>query len=169
MDIKDVVGYEGIYKVTFCGDIFKGDKLMKQQKTKLGYSRVCFRTNGRSKCWLVHRIVAEAFIQNPNNKPQVNHINGIRDDNRVGNLEWVDNRENALHGMYELGHQVFSVSATNIKTGEVLHFRSLMEAERNGFRHCSISGCLKGRLKTHAGYTWEKTNGNTRALKREVV
>ena len=80
-------------------------KIMSQFDNMSGYKFVHFRENGKSYRPYVHRLVAEAFIPNPENKPQVNHKNGVRDDNRLENLEWVTVQENN-HDMYARGYVV---------------------------------------------------------------
>lgn len=98
---KDIQGYEGRYKISNLGNVYTylRDKNMTPKKCRKGYLRVGLRDDqGVRKSHGVHRLVAQAFIPNPENKPQVNHIDEIKVNNIVDNLEWVTNRENAIHG-----------------------------------------------------------------------
>jgi len=78
--------------------------LRKQQKQKTGYLYIGLSKNNKIYTKLVHRLVAKAFIENSNNKPDINHINGIKTDNRVQNLEWATRTENQIHA-YKIGLQ----------------------------------------------------------------
>lgn len=84
----------------------------KVRKTPLnhkGYPTVCIKRDDRNRCGIaVHRMVAEVFIPNPNNLPQVNHKNGIKTDNRVENLEWITNTDNMRHAFQVLGRKALS-------------------------------------------------------------
>ena len=95
---KDVVGYEGLYKVSNKGNVYsiRSKMNLKQDKPK-GYRRVKLYSKGNTKRIKVHQLVAKTFIPNPMSKKCVNHINGIKHDNRVENLEWVTDLENRKH------------------------------------------------------------------------
>ena len=85
------------YQISNLGRVWskKSNRYLKPQKDNCGYLRIqLYMGNGKVRTEKVHRLVAIAFIDNPNNLPEVNHINHIRDDNRVENLEWVDHKEN---------------------------------------------------------------------------
>lgn len=105
---------------------------------------------------LVHRMVAETWIDNPNQYKEVNHINGDKDDNRVGNLEWVTHSQN-IHHAYRTGLNKGRHKGTPIRiveTGET--FESQREcARRIGGDQANIARCLAGRQSTHRGYHFE--------------
>jgi len=100
--IVDIQGYEGLYKVSSLGYIVRIKSDGRQKKisdvvSHYGYLICHLCKGGVAKKVILHRIVAMTFIPNPENKPQVNHINGIKTDNRVCNLEWATRSENMLH------------------------------------------------------------------------
>jgi hypothetical protein len=103
---KNIIGYNGDYTITDKGKVFslKYNKRieMKQSPDLLGYMRLRLTKNNVGTTKKVHRLVAEAFIENPNNKQTVNHKNGIKNDNRIENLEWATISENNQHA-YDTG------------------------------------------------------------------
>lgn len=114
---KDVEGYTGKYRVSNYGRVMScnrkshhgndlQDKLLKQVKTDLGYVIVGLYKEGVRKGRSVHRLVASMFIENPNKLPEVNHINGIKTDNRIENLEWCTRSENLKH-CYKMGLRTY--------------------------------------------------------------
>ena len=98
---KLIEGFDGIYSVSNYGEVRnnKTGKLMKPRKNETGYLRINLTKNGKPKCMRVHRLVAQAFIPNPENKIQVNHIDFNRENNCVSNLEWVTNQENTQYSV----------------------------------------------------------------------
>jgi hypothetical protein len=108
---KGVVGYEGFYQVSNLGNVkrvgsFRGvnkaylnDYYLKPKDNGKGYLRIKLTVNNKSKRVMLHRIIAEAFINNPKNKKVINHINCDKKDNRIENLEWCSQSENVLHSV----------------------------------------------------------------------
>ena len=98
---KDIKGYEGMYQASNLGQIkslkLKKEKILKQCKNEHGYLVVNLCKNGKWKTCRVHRLIADTFIPNPENKPCVNHINGQKDDNNIKNLEFCTYSENMFH------------------------------------------------------------------------
>lgn len=99
---KDVMGYEGLYRISSKGRIFSITKqIIKslQINKKDGYTRVTLSKNSKHRSYPVHRLVAQAFLENPENKPTVNHIDGNKNNNFLENLEWATHREQVLHAI----------------------------------------------------------------------
>jgi hypothetical protein len=135
----------------------RADRFAKLSKHSIGYTLVSIDNKGE---W-VHRIIAKCFIPNPENKPEVNHINGIKQDNRVENLEWSTSLENKLHSRNILCNKSFTkkktaIIATNIVTGKTYKFPSQYKCHKIlNFSLQSIHQCLKGIQHAHKGYTFE--------------
>ena len=111
---KDVVGYEGVYQVSNFGRVkrigkyrnqtteWESNKILKPGKKNNGYLFCQLSMNNETTPKMVHRLVAEAFIPNVDNKATVNHIDGNKENNRVENLEWATYRENSMHSLHVL-------------------------------------------------------------------
>lgn len=164
---KDVVGYEGIYKISTLGRIKNSkNKIIKQYKNHKGYLITQLSKCKDKKTFIVHRLVAGTFIPNPENKPQVNHINCNKEDNRVVNLEWVTNNENKLHakenglckaikgGQNPLAKKInqYDLDGNLIKKWDCINDVVRCFDLKTGANICE---CCKGNLKTAYGYIWK--------------
>ena len=158
---RDVVGFEGFYKVSNKGNIYSverkdsmgrkwGGRILRSGYTRGGYLKVDLYRNGIRKASRVHRLVAEAFIPNPNGYPQVNHRDEDKVNNNVENLEWCTSKYNNIHGTRierVVKIQSKKVRAVNIKTGEVIRFKSTAEAGRKGYNQATVSASCRGAYK----------------------
>lgn len=153
---KKIDGFEN-YEVSSYGNVKslqpnKNEKILKFRYTKYGYVRVML--SGKKEV-LVHRLVANAFIENIENKSQVNHINCIKNDNRIENLEWCTQSENMKHSLDNNRNKKHK-EIFRYKNNEIKLYHSIKEASiDNCVSRASISQCLKGKSKTSNGYNWK--------------
>lgn len=167
---RDIEGYEGLYQVSDLGRVKRGTsgRILKGYKITGDYLGVKLCKNNIKSTQKIHRLVAQAFIPNPENKPQVNHIDEDKTNNVVSNLEWMTATENNNYGTRnERAAKTISklksipIIATNIKTGEFQEFNSTKECARQlGLHTSNITAVLKGRLKQTGGYTFKYKGGN---------
>ena len=175
MEIK---GYEDKYQISSFGRVkslermvvsgrggFRRIKgcLMKLKLDKDGYETVALRDySQKQKTLKVHRLVAESFIPNPKNKPQVNHVDEVKSNNVISNLEWCTCRENVNHGTMLIrrakrrinGSGSKKVKQIDLAGNLIKEWPSVSEAGRHGYTKSQISDCCLGRGKTHKGYKW---------------
>ena len=142
---KDVPNYEGLYQISNFGRLksVKKDIILtcKIRGNKYNSTQLYKKDNGKQ--FLLHRIVAQTFIPNPNNLPQVNHINGIKTDNRVENLEWVSASENINHA-YKLG-KIAGQSKIVLNTNNGIFYESAKKAaESININYCTLRAMLNG-------------------------
>ena len=163
---KWVTGYEDFYLISNYGFVTSlnsqdgKERILKHHLDKYGYPRTILCVNDIRKGFTVHRLVAKAFIPNPLDLPQVNHINGIKTDNRVKNLEWCDNAYNREHAISTgLWNSVGELNkSSTLKEVDVLEIRRLKEetkissyvlAERYNVNYSCIHKILKRETWKH--------------------
>ena len=180
--VYDNVVYEGLYQVSNLGRIMSLNYrntgkpgLMNPAEDTSGYLQVGLRKNGETNLCLVHRLVAQTFIPNPENLPEVNHKDEDKTNNFVflnedgsvdkekSNLEWKNHRDNCNHGTR---NERIGKTSTNGKqskkvlqlslSGELIReWPSIHECGRNGFDFRNVSACCLGKRKTAYGFRWE--------------
>ena len=175
---KPVVGYEGLYMVSNCGRVKSFDRwvkgrngsvrfikgrILKPTTNLYGYLFVKLCKDGKVKPFTVHRLVAEAFLPNPDNLPCVNHKDENKQNNNVSNLEWCSAQYNNTYGTRI---ERVAEKTTNGKlskpvlqytlNGEfVREWESIAECDRNGYNQGNVYACCQGKQKTHKGYIWK--------------
>ena len=154
---KDIEGYEGLYQVSNLGRVkrmrfinkntnIEKERIKSQKIRKDGYLEVALYKNGKGKYIQVHRLVAKSFIPNPKKLPQVNHIDGIKTNNIVENLEWVSISDNAIHSSRVLRNNVRKINQYDLKGRYLATYSSITIAgEINNIRESSIANVLAGR------------------------
>lgn len=170
-EVQDTNGKILVSNMGRVRSLLRDDRILKSQSDKKGYQRISVTINSEKRTYKVHRLVAMAFVENPDGKTQVNHIDGNKKNNCASNLEWCSGKENCHHAIANgLWKNVFlsskkenerrkkAVIATNISTGERVLFGSVAEAEVYiGSRH--VSDVLKGKRTKAKGYTFEYAEG----------
>lgn len=183
---KPIKEYEGRYEASNLGRVrslyfingktkFPREKILKFGHNKQGYPFVCVSTNGKiSKPLSIHRLVAKAFIPNPNNYPCVNHINGIKTDNRVENLEWCTQQYN-IKQSFKNGQQKPTwkgkkgklcphskkVNQYDTQNNFIKEWDCMKDVEREKKIYAiGISKCCRGKQKTAGGYIWRYVSDN---------
>lgn len=152
---KDIKGYEGLYQVSNVGQVKSliRNKLLKPE-IRGGYLRVCLHKENKRKKIFIHRLVAEAFLSNEDELPEVDHINGDRTDNRVCNLQWITRVENNRKKQYDIIPRYVQC----VETGEI--FESITAAAKSVNRDPSTMGRhLKGLAQSCAGLHFKYYNG----------
>ena len=151
------MGYEGQYAITSCGRVwsYKRKKFLKPSKTKLGYLQVSLSCGGDVEQCLIHRLVADNYLLNPEDKPQVNHKDEDKTNNNVNNLEWATASENINHGTRN--DRMAKSNSIPIYCVELdRRFDGAAAASRElGLTRSSITACCRGRQKTTGGYHWQ--------------
>lgn len=174
---KEIPGYEGYFEVSNLGNFRSKDRIIKYKqtgtrlypgkplKTELmqdGYSRIVLMKEAVKKRYMCHRLVAETFIDNPSNLPQVNHKDGNRSNNCVENLEWCTQSENELHAVNVLGKTMKGKTAPKkvycVETDTI--YNSMSEVIRWLQDHACVEGLNKAIAanRKYHGYTFEFYN-----------
>lgn len=160
---KVISGYEGLYEVSDKGRVKSRKRGKEMVLTPIrgsdGYLHVKLYKDGKVKNLLVHRLVAGAFIPNPNNLETVNHKDEVKSNNLASNLEWMSIKDNNNYGTHNkrvgeaLSKQICMLDKS---TGNLLAtFPSTVEAARvTGINRCNIGSCCQGKHKSAGGYIW---------------
>lgn len=169
---KTIEGYEGFYEISNLGRVKSlrrietrkngttypvKESIIAQHADKKGYCRARLRKPGSTKTLLVHRLVAAAFIPNPNGYKEINHKDECKGNNRADNLEWCDRKYNIHYGTgrkRQAELQSKKVYQYTMDGDLVKVWNSTKECGRNGYAQSSVQRCCKGKAKSHIGYKW---------------
>lgn len=163
---KDIPGFENHYQASNLGNIRSlktmFPRILKQHENEDGYLIVSLYVYGYRRTKKVHRLIAETFIENPENKPEINHLDEVKSNNFVENLEWSTRFENNNHGLRNEksrnsllnGSLSKKVYQYDMDLNLIKVWESSSEAGRNGFNFSNICSCCRGERKTHKNFIW---------------
>lgn len=157
---RDIIGYEGLYKVSDGGDIksIKSNKILSPDINQDGYKRIVLYKNKTRKHYSVHRLVAEAFIPNPDNLKEVNHKDEDKTNNTVGNLEWVSSKDNCNYGTRNRKIALSKnkpVLQLSLEGDFIKEWESANEVARVlGYSQSNICNCCNNKRKTAYKFKW---------------
>jgi hypothetical protein len=159
---KDIEDYEGLYQVSNYGrvkSLKKGALIMKPQTSKDGYKKINLRRDNKTFSFKTHRLVAKAFILNPDNLPEVNHIDGNKINNHVSNLEWITHAKNMIHAAENKlakganGIKNYGAKLTDSQVLEIRTLKGTMYPKEicaiYGIKQSTICKILQGKLWKH--------------------
>lgn len=164
---KDVKGYEGLYQVSNWGRVKRitnNNRVLKPYKVKKGYLNVVLSKNGKAKTFRVHRLVALAFLPNPDSLPEINHKDEKKDNNNVDNLEWCSGYYNIQYGTRGEriskskidGKACKPVLQFNLDGTFVKEWKSSYQIQRIlGYKNQNINSCCHGKTKWAYGFIWK--------------
>lgn len=163
--MKDIKGYEGLYAITSCGKVwsYRNNKFLKPGNNGVGYLFITLCKNGKAKNFYIHRLVAEAYIPNPDNLPQVNHLNEDKTANYISNLSWCSAKDNCNYGTRtERVARANSKPVYCVELGKTFESASKAERELGLSKH--ITSCCKGTRNTCGGYHWRYAESEAEAV-----
>lgn len=163
--VKDIKGFED-YQITDDGRVWSKitNRWLKPSKDGFGYLKVLLVKNKIPITKKIHRLIAEAFLPNPDNKSEIDHINGDNQDNRICNLRWCTHLENINNPIrIERNHnsqinnkkKSYKVGQYTLDGKLIKIFPSVGECNRNGFNKGHVASCCRGELEYHKGYIWK--------------
>lgn len=162
---KPITDYVGLYEVSNKGNVrnVKTGRIKKPNNNGRGYLFVGLYKNGAEKKHYIHRLVAQAFIPNPNKLPEVNHKDEIRTNNKLDNLEWISHRDNSNYGKHNeriSKSKCKPILQLDLKTGFIIaYYPSVKEAGLStGIYYDTITKAARGIKKSAGGYGWRYQN-----------
>lgn len=163
---RDIKGFEGLYAVSNKGNVknLKSGRILGGAYNQYGYKRITLK----GKKYLIHRLVALAFIPNPYNLPEVNHKNEIKDDNNVDNLEWVSTSYNVSYSIHNQSYKIKQLD----KCGNLIKiWDSIKQIGREtDYHQGNIINCCKGKRHSAYGYCWQYANPESqRVINRPIA
>jgi hypothetical protein len=168
---KDIIGYEGIYQISTLGNVkslgnqfTKKEKMLKQKLDRNGYNSISLCKNGDAKHFLIHRLVAISFLYKKENKDYVNHLDGVKTNNNINNLEWVTASENQKHafanGLNKISENAFKAMKAVVckrvlnNSNGVIYESITLASKENNIKYSSLYRMLNGKSNNNTSLVY---------------